>query len=113
MRKLLLLTNCLSLCALLSSCQTPTTKNTESNSTVLQTTNSTDTIVESKVVITQDTSKTNNNMTTHSDKQTTNANSTNSSTQKTKTTEIKRIEHGSSNQAKLDSIKQAKAKLKK
>lgn len=100
MRKLLLLTNCLSLCALLSSCQTPTSK-------------STDTIVESKVVIPQDTSKTNNNTATHSDKQTTNANSTNSSTQKTKTTEIKRIEHGSSNQAKLDSIKQAKAKLKK
>jgi hypothetical protein len=113
MRKLLLLTNCLLLCVLLSTCQTPTSKSTESNSPVLQTANSTDTIAESKVVIPQDTSKTKNNTATQSDKQTTNANSTNSSPQKTKTTEIKRIEHGSSNQAKLDSIKQAKAKLKK
>jgi len=113
MRKLLLLTNCLSLCALLSSCQTPTSKSTENNSTVLQTAKSTDTIVENKVVITQDTAKTNNNTATHSDKQTTKVNSTNSSTQTTKTTETKRIEHGSDNQAKLDSIKKAKAKLKK
>lgn len=113
MRKLLLLTNFLSLCALLSSCQTPTSKNSENNSAVIQSVNSTDTIVESKVVIPQDTSNANNNTATHSDKQTTNVNSTNSSTQKTKTTETKRIEHGSNNQAKLDSIKQAKAKLKK
>ena len=113
MRKLLLLTNCLSLCALLSSCQTPTSKNTESNSTVIQTANSSDTIIESKVEIPQDTSNTNNNTATHSDKQTTNVNSTNSSVQTLKTTETKRIEHGSNNQAKLDSIKQAKAKLKK
>jgi hypothetical protein len=114
MRKLLLLTNCLSLCALLSSCQTTTSNSTENKTDTTQTVVAIDSIAKSKVVSQADTLM--KNTSTHSETKTTNANSSNSSKQQTtqtKTKEIKRIEHGSNDQAKLDSIKNAKAKIKK
>ena len=114
MRKLLLLTNSFVLCALLSSCQTPTKKNSEIEVKASTTFVAKDSVANTKVVIQNDTTK--SNTSTHSDKQTTTVNPTNSNNQKTtnaKPTQTKRIEHGSDNQAKLDSIKKAKAKLKK
>jgi hypothetical protein len=113
MKKLLLLASCISLIALLLSCQTPTTISPKSNLTTITTSANLDSISKSKVVIQQDTTKAINNTSVHSDKQSTKPNPTNSSTQgKMKPTETKRIEHGSDNQAKLDSIKTAKLKLK-
>jgi hypothetical protein len=67
-----------------------------------------------KVVIQNDTTKTIISTSTHSDKQTKTANPSNSiQTTKNTKTQTKRIEHGSDNQPKLDSIKKAKGKLKK
>jgi hypothetical protein len=92
MRKLLLLTNCLLLCTILSSCQT--TGNGKENK--------------------PDTPNTNTPI--HSETKPTDSNPNNSTTSQeaqSKTTELNRIEHGSKNQEKLDSIKKAKAKSKK
>ena len=101
-------------CALLSSCQTPTKKNNDINLETDTTIIAKDSLVNGKVIIKSDTTKTNTS--THSDKQTTTVNSANSSNKqltKAKPVPIKRIEHGSDNQSKLDSIKKAKGKLKK
>ena len=114
MRKLLLLTNCFILSALLSSCQTPTKKNSEIEVKTSTTFVAKDSVANGKVVIQSDSTKTKTS--THSDKHTTTVNPTNSNnkqTTKAKPTQTKRIEHGSDNQAKLDSIKKAKGKLKK
>lgn len=112
MRKLLLLTNCFVLCEFLSSCQTPTKKSSEIEVKTSTKFVAKDSVANSKVVIQNDTTK--SNTSTHSDKHTTTVNPTNSNNkQTTKAKPTERIEHGSNNQAKLDSIKKAKGKLKK
>ena len=99
MRKLLLLINCFVLCTLLLSCKTPTKKNSEIEIKTTTAIVTKDSLLDGKVVTQNDTTKT--------------ANPSNSKqTIKTKPIQTKRIEHGSDNQAKLDSIKKAKGKLK-
>jgi len=114
MRKLLLLTNCLSLYSLLLSCQTTTSKKIENTTDKIQEAVAEDTITNTKVILEADIL--NANTSKHSERQTTNVNTNNSTnhwTKQNKTTEVKRIEHGSDDQEKLDSIKKAKIKLKK
>ena len=113
MRKLLLLINCFVLCTLLLSCKTPTKKNSEIEIKTTTAIVTKDSLLDRKVVIQNDTTKTITNTSTHSDNQTKTANPSNSKqTIKTKPIQTKRIDHGSDNQAKLDSIKKAKGKLK-
>ncbi|MBK7967324.1 MAG: hypothetical protein IPK10_19960 [Bacteroidetes bacterium] len=58
MRKLLLLTNCFVICALLSSCQTPTINKNEREVETSKTAVTKDSLTNNKVVIQTDTTKT-------------------------------------------------------
>ena len=112
MRKLLLLINCFVLCTLLLSCKTPTKKNSEIEIKTTTAIVTKDSLLDRKVVIQNDTTKTITNTSTHSDTTKTVNPSNSKKTIKTTPSQTKRIEHGSDNQAKLDSIKKAKGKLK-
>ena len=112
MRKLLLLINCFVLCTLLLSCKTPTKKNSEIEIKTTTAIVTKDSLLDGKVVIQNDTTKTITNTSTHSDTTKTVNHSNSKKTIKTTPSQTKRIEHGSDNQAKLDSIKKAKGKLK-
>ena len=112
MRKLLLLINCFVLCTLLLSCKTTTKKNSEIEIKTTTAIVTKDSLLDGKVVIQNDTTKTITNTSTQNDTTKTANPSNSKKTIKTTPSQTKRIEHGSDNQAKLDSIKKAKGKLK-
>jgi len=112
MRKLLLLINCFVLCTLLLSCKTPTKKNSEIEIKTTTAIVTKDSLLDGKVVTQNDTTKTITNTSTQNDTTKTANPSNSKKTIKTTPSQTKRIEHGSDNQAKLDSIKKAKGKLK-
>lgn len=116
MKKSLSLINYLLLFSVLSACQTKQPKTTENKIDTNKSSFTSDSSPNSKVVISSDTSKNNTSTSTHSVKQTTNVSPNNPSNQKAIKSEkinIKRIEHSTDYPEKLDSIKMAKAKLKK
>lgn len=115
MSKLSLLINCAALCVLLASCHTPAARNNPANSGTTPTAGGVDSPANTKVVMQPDSTDKAKGAATKSGAQTTNpAGSTTPTTSTTKPgkTKTKRIEHGSDNQAKLDSIKLAKKKQK-
>ena len=114
MRKLLLRTNCFIALVLLSSCQISTKNKGNIESITTETIVNKDSSANLNVDIQNDTTKKITHTSIHIDKQTKTANSSNSKqTNQTPSGQTIRIEHGSENQAKIDSIKKAKGKLKK
>ena len=115
MKKSLLLINCYSVCLFFISCQSAQNqeenKMNDNTQTIIE-----DSIAKDKADIQQVISKPVDDKTNKSNKQTTTVNAKNTSTLKMVKNDTlihSRIEHGSDNKTKLDSIKKAKGKLKK
>lgn len=109
MRKLLLLTNFISLCVLVLACQTKS-NGSKNNSGTSQFASKKDSLTPPQTNLKTDSADSNKPV--QSEIKTSTAELNTPTIQKEKTQEIKRIENKGKNQSKLDSIKQAKQRLK-